>query len=148
MKISPKSEEEVAPAFDLLPKGEYPFTVLESGEIPSKSAKNKGRMMFAVKLNVHGPKGDRHVYDYFADWFSEWKLRHFCGTTGLQADYDKGEVTGQSNAFAGRTGYVKVDIQPAGNYPARNVVSDYVVKGEAKAASPNEPPRDDSDVPF
>lgn len=146
MKIQPKREEELN-SFDLLPDGTYPFTVLESGEIPSKSVKNKGRMMFAVKLNVHGPNGDRHVYDYFADWFSEWKLRHFAATTGQLKEYEAGELNGDASAFAGRVGFVTLSQEPGGQYKAKNVVDDYVVKEQPKEANASAPP-DGDDVPF
>lgn len=145
MKIQPKKEDELN-SFSLLPDGEYPFTVLESDEIPSKSVKNKGRMMFAVKLNVHGPNGDRHVYDYFADWFSEWKLRHFCHTVGILDKYEAGDVDGRLGAFNGRTGYVKIKTgKPQGNYAAKNEVEDYVYNGAVVSKGT---PAGDDDVPF
>lgn len=145
MKVQPKKEEELN-SFSLLPDGEYPFTVLESDEIPSKSVKNKGRMMFAVKLNVHGPSGDRHVYDYFADWFSEWKLRHFCHTIGILDKYEAGDVNGSLGAFNGRTGYVTVKTgKPQVGYAAKNEVEDYVFK---EAVTTPAPGPDDEDVPF
>lgn len=147
MKIQPKSEKDLN-NFSLLPDGEYPFTVLASEEVPSKSVKNRGKLMFALKLSVHGRDGDRHVYDYFADWFSEWKLRHFSETTGQLKSYESGELNGANNAFEGRTGYVKISHEDAGQYPAKNTVEDYVVKGEAKAANEAKPPDESDDVPF
>lgn len=147
LKFQPKTEEQLN-SFENLPAGEYPFTILESEEVASKSAKNPGKLMAKIKLNVHGPNGDRHVYDYFADWFSEWKLKHFLETTGFGAEYAKGEADPSGGAWRQRQGYVKLEVEPAqGNFAAKNVVADYVVKGEAKAASPNTPPEDDS-VPF
>lgn len=135
MKIQPKSEKELS-SFDLLPDGEYPFTVLASDEVASKSAKNAGKMMFALKLNVHGPNGDRHCYTYFSDWFSEWLLRHFAATTGQLAQYESGDLDGKDNAFEGRTGYVKIGTEEAkGNFAAKNVVVDFIVKWE----QPEEP---------
>lgn len=104
-------------------------------------------MMFAIKLNVHGPTGDRHVYDYFADWFSEWKLKHFCDTTGQGAAYEKGNVDGTNGAFIGKTGYVTIAIEKGkGSFGDKNVVKDYVPK-EAKLAAPEVPEEDDS-IPF
>lgn len=150
MKIKPQTEEEVSQGnWELLPDGEYPFTVLESGEIASKSEKNKGKMMFAVKLNVHAKDSDRHVYDYFADWFSEWKLRHFAATTGQLAAYEAGDLNGDQNAFAGKVGYVKIATEPArGNYAAKNVVKDYVVREQKPKAAAKESPPNEDDVPF
>ena len=148
MKITPQSEEEVANKFGLLPDGTYPFTVLDSRETPSKSEKNKGRMKFDLKLNVHGPDGDRHVYDYFADWFSSWKLRHFCASTGLLSAYEAGEVDGAKGGFTGRQGYVTVETDPAnGNFKAKNAVVDYVVK-ESSSQPTATPTEADDDVPF
>lgn len=146
MKFQPKKEEELS-KFDLLPDGTYPFTVLESGEIASKSVKNNGKMMIALKLNVHGPNGDRHVYDYFADWFSEWKLKHFADTTGLTKQYEAGELNADASALAGRVGFVKLSHEDAGKYPAKNVVDDYIVKEQPKEAGPAQQPEDE-DVPF
>lgn len=146
MKIQTKREEELS-RFELLPDGVFPFTVLESDEIASKSEKNRGKMMFAVKLNVHGPKGDHHCYDYFSDWFSEWKLRHFADTTGQIKAYESGELNGSAGAFNGRTGFVKIKTEEAGKYPAKNVVDDYVTKGSPQAA--NAPTaKEDDEPPF
>lgn len=145
--FTPKKEEELK-KFDNLPPGIYPFTVLESGEIPSKSEKNKGRMMCAVKLNVHGPSFDRHVYSYFSDWFNEHHLKHFCESVGIGADYAAGKVDSDNNAWNGKTGWVKLGIEEAkGNYPAKNVVDDYVVK-EKGTAVPAPKPAESDDVPF
>ena len=49
MKFTPKSETELT-RFAALPDGDYPFTVLESAEQISKSAKNAGRPMGKLKL--------------------------------------------------------------------------------------------------
>lgn len=148
LTFKPKLEEELNSFENLLP-GEYPFTVLASKEQASKSEKNKGKIMAAVKLNVHGPNGDRHVYDYFADWFSEWKLKHFLETTGFGKEYAQGTADASNDAWVQRQGYVKVDIEPAsGNFAAKNIVVDYVVKGQAKPASPDEPPGEKDDIPF
>lgn len=136
MKVQPKSEKELA--IDPLPDGVYPFTCIASGEIPSKSEKNKGRLMFAVKLNVHGPDGDRHVYDYFADWFSEWKLRHFAETTGQLQSYEAGALDGADGAFINRAGYVKLFTERSDRFADKNAVKDYITKA-AVAGSPVEP---------
>lgn len=151
MKFTPKTEEqlkkEAQERFALLPDGDYPFTVLESNEKASKSAKNKGRMMFEVKLNVHGPDGDYHIFDYFSDWFSEWKMKHFADTTGQAKAYEAGTMDGTQNAFAGKVGYATIKTRPAkGEFAAQNEVKDYVVRGSA--AVPAAKPDDSDDVGF
>lgn len=127
MKFETLAENELG-NFDLLPDGTYPFTTIASEEIASKSEKNRGKMMFAIKLNVHGQQ-DRHVYDYFSSWLSPWKLRHFADTTGHMADYEKGEMDGTKNAFQGWVGYVKIGHKDAnGKFSAKNTVEDYIVR--------------------
>lgn len=145
IKFTPKKEEELN-KFDPLPEGIYPFTTLESGEIPSKSEKNKGRMMCAVKLNVHGPSFDRHVYGYFSDWFSEWLLKHYCETTGQGAAYESGVVDSDNNAWQGKTGWVQVGIEEYQG-KKKNVIQDFIVKKEATAPPKSETPESD-DPPF
>jgi len=150
MKITPKQESDLDGGFKLLPDGEYPFTVLESDEIASKSVKNKGRMMYAIKLNVHGPKRDQHVYCYFSDWFNDWLLRHFAATTGQLKAYESGDFDGSLGKFNGRVGYVKITTEAArGNYAAKNVVDDFIVRQAAPAGAvkPN-PPEEEDSVPF
>lgn len=164
MKVTPRTEAELN-KFDPLPPGVYPFTVMESDQVLSKSVKNAGKPMVKLKLNVHGPQFDTHIYDYFADWFSEWKLKHFCESVGIEDDYQNGEVDPVGNAWQGKDGFVVLDIEKAqGNYAEKNVVKDYkendddetetqapapapkpVVKPETAAAAVQPP---DDDVPF
>ena len=166
MKFQPKDESEISKGFKPLPDGEYPFTVMESDIQISKSAKNAGKEMVKLKINVHGPDFDKHVYDYFADWFSEWKLKHFLETVGLGAEYQAGEIDPSGNAYQGRTGYVRLMIETNKETgEERNAVQDYVVaeapkpvsKEEAKkkfaevkaaANKANPAPVDTDDVPF
>jgi len=151
MKFDPTQDADVdSGEWPLLQPGDFPFTVLKSDEIASKSVKNKGKLMFALKLNVHGPKSDVHCWDYFAPlWLSPWKVKHFAATVGLTAQYEAGEMDGTLDKFAGKVGYVKIGVEPAnGNFPAKNVVKDYIVRdAKAKEAAPA-PPEDTSDIPF
>ena len=160
MKFTPKSETELT-RFAALPDGDYPFTVLESAEQISKSAKNAGRPMVKLKLNVHGKEYDRHVYDYFADWFSEWKLKHFCETAGLVRQYEAGEIDPEGNALAGRQGFVRIKLVNDPQFGEKNEVDDYIAPklkplAETKAApaskpkvAPSAPAQDRvDDVPF
>lgn len=161
LKFTPKSEKDVSKGFSNLAPGKYPFTVLESSIVASKSAKNPGREMVAVKLNVHGPSFDKHVYDYFADWFSEWKLKHFCETTGRAKDYAAGTVDPSQNAWHDFQGFVKIGVEEdRKNGGERNMVVDYMPDDRQKvelltapsretatATPPTNSPEED-DVPF
>lgn len=145
MQITPKTEAEIKAGieaaktkFKPLPDGVYPFTVLESKEQACKkeASKNFGRMMAAIKLAVHGPDGrDQWVYDYFADWFSEWKLKHFCDTTGQADLYNSGGVDFAENRQVNYQGYVRLVTEVSSDGRERNVVDDYVAP-EAKAVAP------------
>lgn len=135
MRFQPKKENEISSGFKPLPEGEYPFTVMESAIQISKSVKNAGKEMVKLKLNVHGPDFDKHVYDYFADWFSEWKLKHFCDTVGLSGEYESGEIEPNDNAYQGRTGYVSLIIETNKETGEdRNAVRDYVISEYTQAA--------------
>jgi hypothetical protein len=155
LKFTPKKEDELSSGFAPLPPGDYSFTVLESSEVASTSEKNRGRMMVKLKLNVHGPNRDVHIYDYFADWFSEWKLKHFCEGCGFGEEYNAGEVDASDNAWQGRMGLVKVKIAPervkdGKTYEAKNEVVDYVVSEKPAVASKAKPADDlaGDDIPF
>lgn len=155
-KFAPKNEKDISSGFENLPAGEYPFTVLESGIAQSKSEKNKGREMCAVKLVVHGPNFDKHVYDYFADWFSEWKLKHFCEVVGLAKEYADGVVEPDENGWQDRHGFLKIKVSSAnGKFEAKNEVVDYLPEDNQTVEAMQQPkkavPADSSgndDVPF
>ena len=156
MKITPKGEKDISKGFENLPAGEYPFTVMESGINISKSEKNKGREMCAVKLIVHGPNFDKHVYDYFADWFSEWKLKHFCEVVGLAKEYASGVVEPDENGWQDRQGFVRLAVKgKTSEYPEKNEVVDYLPEDNQTVESLSQPkavvtatPPDSDDVPF
>lgn len=129
MRFTPKTEEEIA-AENLLQPGEYGFTVMEAEDTQSKA----GNDMMKVKLEVFAPDGGtRHVYDYLLEKMA-FKLRHFAATVGRMADYERGELS--ADAVVGRSGLVRIEIEPAGDYPAKNVVKDYVVAPKPPANQP------------
>jgi hypothetical protein len=153
MKITPKKESDLSTGFKNLPDGEYPFTVMESAIAISKSAKNAGKEMVKLKLNVHGDGFDKHVYDYFADWFSEWKLKHFCDTAGLAKEYESGEIDPSNNAYQGRTGFVSIVTETNKETgEERNAVRDYVVESaepvKKKLTAEKASPTEKDDAPF
>lgn len=127
MQFTPKKESELSKGFEPLPAGDYPFTVLESEEVASKSQKNSGKIMVKLKLAIHTKDGrDQWVWDYFADWFSEWKLKHFADATGHSADYESGKLDFKRNSVGQWTGHVKLAIEADDDGKKRNVVEDYI----------------------
>ena len=159
MKFEPKTEEEVVKD-QLCPEGLQPFTIMEAAVVESKSAKNAGKEMLKLKLNVHADDGyDYHVYDYVAPWFMAYKFRHLFFAVGCGADYEAGTVNTEN--LIGREGYADIFIGKAkGEFPAKESVRDYNVtktKAEASkqnAAAPSKEiskdmdPNADSDIPF
>lgn len=126
MRIAqPKTEEELD--FErLLPKGVYDFEIVKAEEKQSK----KGNDMIAVNLKVFHGDGFQFVRDFLMEAMSH-KLRHFAETVGLLESYDSGQL--DANDLVGRSGKARIDIEPAGEFPAKNVVKDY---GEKKKADP------------
>jgi hypothetical protein len=152
MKITPKSQEEID-LEGLLAKGVYDFEVLKAEDKLSK----KGNEMIHVKLKVFSGDGYQFVDDYLMEAMS-YKLRHFCEEAKLIDKYESGELV--ANDCIGRCGKVKLDIEPGGDFPAKNIVKDYgekkkadvAAKGPLMNARPKAPVDDDSDpenrIPF
>ena len=146
IKFTPTNETETK-KYANLPPGTYPFTVLESGEVASKSVKNAGKIMVRLKLNVHGNYFDKHVYDYFADWFSEWKMKHFAETAGLGQHWLEGYLDARDNAWKDRTGYVEIDVETDQKFGEKNVVVDYRPNEAQKVEVKENAPISPEDVP-
>lgn len=127
MRFSPMSEDELASA-SLLEPGVYPFEVIAANEEISKA----GNEMIKIKINVFGSDGKQaHVFDYLMEKL-QFKLRHFCETTGLLAKYEAGTLSELD--CEGKAGFVKIKIDPAnGSYSAKNSVQDYVKPAAASA---------------
>lgn len=126
MRITPKSQEEID-LEGLLEKGVYDFEILKAEDKLSK----KGNEMIHVKLKVFSGDGYQLVDDYLMEAMS-YKLRHFCEEAKLLDKYESGELV--ASDCVGRCGKVKLDIEPGGDFPAKNVVKDY---GEKKKADPS-----------
>ena len=146
MKFQPKSEKQLSED-RLAREGDYDFQVLECSDETSKS----GNPMIKLKLGIFNGDAMRwHVYDYLVSQM-EVKLRHFCDTAGLLADYESGSLSAE--LCRGRAGRCRLIIEEGeGSYPDKNVVKDYILR-KAKPLNPPtaqaQPPKeDDSDVPF
>ena len=162
IRFTPTNEQETK-KFSNLPPGTYPFTVLESSEVPCKSGKHQGDLQAKIKLNVHGKDFKKHVYDYLAPWV-DWKMKHFMETIGLGQVWLSGVFDARDNVWKDRTGYVELDIETDPIYGDRNKVVDYMpnyaqrveVKPDAKISPEDVPAKPatqqpkpaDDDVPF
>jgi hypothetical protein len=145
ISFQPKSEDELKKT-DLLEAGDYDFEVLSAEHAISQKS---GNPMIKLKLGVYRPNGNQQwVWDYLIGSV-EFKLRHFCDTTGLLGKYQSGTLTPED--CNGRSGKVRIaiDEDKSGKYPPKNTVKDYVCR-PAKPITPptaSEPDPND-DVPF
>jgi hypothetical protein len=138
MRFQAKTEEEIA-AENLFPAGEYDFEVLTGEDAVSKSS---GAEMIKLNVRVYGPDGGfRLVDDYLLEKMA-YKLRHFCGATGLMDAYESGNLTGAM--CSGRSGRLKLEVQPertdkntGKTYAPKNSIKDYIVgDGTTRPAVP------------
>lgn len=147
----PKSESDLN-AERLLPKGEYDF---EIGKAENKRF-STGSEGIALTVNIFTQDGAiRLVNDNLI--FMEscmFKLSNFCKATGLYEHYKAGRLDAAD--CVGRNGRCKLDIEPEGEYPAKNKVTSYVVPKDQRRPAPARPssptpatnPPDEDDVPF
>jgi hypothetical protein len=124
MNFKPKTEKELAEEA-LLQKGVYAFSISEAKETTSK----KGDQMIAMTLDIwEGETKRATVYDYLVEEM-RFKLRHLCDGVDLMDKYNSGTIT--AGDLIGKAGNCKIDIKPPqGDYKAKNVIKDYMVKGE------------------
>lgn len=146
MDFKPKTEREIREE-SLAAKGDYDFDVLKAEDTVSKSS---GKPMITVKIGLYvGDKVRHHVNDYLMESMGA-KLRHFCDTVGLLAEYESGSLTAEM--CKGRSGRVRIIVDDKDEaYPPKNAVRDYIVR-ETKAIASAVPesaakePKDD--LPF
>lgn len=148
MKFTPKSTEQIAQEEKeraerfLWPVGDYSFEILEAEE----AVDGQGRDMLKLKVKVFKDNGaSQNIFDYVSGAWMEFKLRHLAEVCGQLSAYESGELDAYN--FVGKTGTCKVGISKDknGQYPDRNDIKDYIVKGTVTS----KPTVDDSDeIPF
>ena len=121
MQFQAKTEKQIAEE-NLLPKGTYPFEVIEATAKKSKA----GNDMIELKLRIFAPDGTEWEA---RDWIMEkmaFKLFHFCAYCGLSTQYQNGTLL--ATDCVGKTGYAKIVIKEdeTGKYQPSNSVADYV----------------------
>lgn len=120
----PKTDKELA-AENLLPIDPiYDFEVMGAELTRSKSSGNE---MIALKVGVFTETGAcRFVNDNLV--FTEkamFKVSQFCKATGLYERYKAGNLDAED--CKGRTGKLKLGIEPEGEFPAKNKVASYII---------------------
>ena len=131
MDFEPKSEEDLQG--DLcLPAGKYDFTVAEAVEKVSSS----GNAMIELSLRVFQSDGSTR---FVRDWLvasdasmSQMKVRHFCRSTGLLANYEEGTLT--DDICVGVSGIVQTFQEHSDSFGTQARVRDYLLPEETPAA--------------
>ena len=147
MRFEPKTQKQIDEE-SLLPAGIFHFLVGSAEDRQSKA----GNDMAELKLKIEDESGRTFtVIDYLvATDGMAYKLRHFAETTGLLAEYEKGQM--DAEIMEGRTGQCKIAVEPAkGTYRAKNIVTDYVIGADARTAAPAAPKTPDlvdDEIPF
>ena len=129
MQFTPKSEKEIQAA-NLLPAGEYDFTVVRAEDTKSKA----GNDMIKVTIGVYQQNGTQRLMDDYLLESVPHKLRHFAETIGLLAQYEMGQLG--ADELEGRAGRVKIRIKEQTDYPSKNEVKDYVVDKSKREFKP------------
>lgn len=165
LQFKPKTQEEID-ADGLMPKGEYPATILLCEEAISKSARAAAEKagtepapnMFKVKVGVYPSDGDRQqwITDYIMS--DSPRLKQFADACKLGEDYKLGTLAAEQ--FDGRDVMVKVGIEkprpkdkddPNGEkWPPKNRIDAYVVEKPKDAVAETDDNDDASidDIPF
>lgn len=131
MQFTPKTEEEVDTRV-LLPAGEYDAAVTQASDEISKS---KGTEQIHLVLRVTDDDGHTNVvHDYLLEAMPG-KLRHFCVATGMEAEYESGELSAAH--CSGMDVRVRLGIEKGKDpYPDKNVVKDYISRTNRAPSAP------------
>lgn len=121
-KFSPKSDKELNEA-NLLPVGEYDFEISKAENKTFRS----GSTGIALTVMVYTPDGTARLVNdnlVFSD-AAMFKVSQFSKCVGLYEKYSAGDI--DASDCVHRSGKCRVDIEPEGDYPAKNKIKSYVV---------------------
>ena len=126
MNFNPRTKQQINET-NLLEKGVYSFEVFAAYEKVSKA----GNEMIELKLYVYDQNNKAYALrDYLlSEGRGQYKLLSFCEAAGLTELYESGEL--QASSCVGITGECEVAVREAGEYPAQNIITDYVVRAVA-----------------
>jgi hypothetical protein len=144
MKFKSKTEKEINEG-NLIPKGIYPFEVIDA----TNSVSKKGNDMIEATLRIFQPDGKTRQLTVYLMEAMPAQLFHFCTYCGLAAEYGNGTL--DASQCEGKTGYVDIGIKEdkTGQYPPQNNVRDFVRPPALKpGTAPHPAASQDEDVPF
>lgn len=139
----PQTEQEI---LNLMPAGIYDFYVNQAELTTSKKS---GKPMIKLDLRVLDANGtEKVVIDYLIDTMM-YKVKHFCDSVGLEAEYLSGVF--DADMCIGKNGKCKIIIdEPEIDSPfnAKNAIKDYVKRDKNAPKEPEKPFIDDEKLPF
>lgn len=161
MRFDPRSEKdleaEALAARGLLPNGPCAFTVLDAVDKVSKAGNEM--IVMTVEIVPNDPLLPvRNLTDYLLESMA-FKLRHFCGATGLIGKYEHGTLEARDCIRKSGICMIGIEQDKDKKFPPKNRIADYVVDATApQQDAPTEPPvtrpksqqpeMSDSDIPF
>lgn len=91
MRFTPKTDAEIA-SMNIIADGIYDFEILSADDDTSQN----GNDMIHLKTKVFKADGGFiFVDDYLVNTEKmQWKIKHFCESVGLEAEYQAGDLTG------------------------------------------------------
>lgn len=126
MKFQGKTEEQLNEE-RLIPDGTIcDFEVVEAKDTKSKKGND---MIELTKIKVYHGDSFRFVMDWLLEAMPH-KLLHFCQTTDLTKEYERGTLCAQD--CIGRGGKVRMTVEEQDGYEPRNKVKDYIGTKEAE----------------
>jgi len=128
--------------FICFPAGEYEAEIVEIKQQVSK----KGNDMLKLDIDCYSNDGKKvRVFDYIVAPSSLYKLKAICKFTGIAFD---GKI--EEQLLKGKRVFVKLKIDPEGEYPARNSIAAYIGACSQKQQPQPETtkPIIDDDIPF
>lgn len=132
MRVEPVSKEiaDAGGGTEPFKAGEYDFIIYMAEEGKSRA----GNDMLTLTLHVFNRDGEKkNLKDYIvATAGGAWKARHMMESIGLAKRYDQGII--EPREIEGKPGRCKLLVEPAGEYPAKNSVVDYLVNKQAESA--------------
>jgi hypothetical protein len=140
--LATEDECNEAKAFPLLDEGIYNFLVKEAKFRFSQN----GNPMIELKIGIIADGVDFNVFDFLIGTKNMvWKVKHFCETVGLQAEYLAGSFNEKmAVGKRGQCKIVKVPERPkkdgTGFYGPKNEVEDYIGETAQTKINPFAPP--------
>lgn len=156
LDYEPMTEEQID-KYGLLERGDYKFKVVSAKDGHSQKT---GLPQIEAGLRVYAPDGNRAITIYLSTngQYMLRMLRHFCESANLMEAYNAKKICAAT--ILSSEGICSIDIEigkertdgKSGNYPNKNVVTDYLKSSdkvaEVKPTLTQDNTISDDEIPF